>query len=62
MVSKKKVLVDSDILIKAYRGDIFKQKNLEPLKSSYVISVITACALLNGAKSINRREEMVLYY
>lgn len=58
MVNKKKDLVDLDILIKAYRGDIFKQKNPEPLKSSYIISVITACELLNGAKSINRRGEM----
>ncbi|HVZ96623.1 MAG TPA: type II toxin-antitoxin system VapC family toxin [Chitinophagaceae bacterium] len=58
MVIHETVLVDSDILIKAYRGDKIKQKNLRFLKSKYCISVITACELINGARSINRRAGM----
>ena len=57
MVVHKAILVDSDILIKAYRGDKTKQKNLKFIKDKYCISVITACELLSGAKSINQRRE-----
>lgn len=37
-----KVIVDTDILIKAYRGDEVKIKNLHSLKGLYGISVVTA--------------------
>jgi len=57
MVINETILVDSDILIKAYRGDKIKQKNLKFLKDKYCISVITACELLNGAKNIHQRGE-----
>lgn len=57
MVVYETVLVDTDILIKAYRGDKTKQQNLKFLKDKYCISVITACELLNGAKSIHQRTE-----
>lgn len=57
MVVYETILVDSDILIKAYRGDKAKQKNLKLLKDKYCISVITACELLNGAKNIHQRSE-----
>ena len=57
MVVLQSVLVDTDVLIKAYRGDKMKQSNLKLLKDKYCISIITACELLFGAKSINQREE-----
>ena len=57
MVIYESTLVDTDILIKAYRGDKIKQYNLKYLKDKYCISVITACELLNGAKSFHQRGE-----
>lgn len=57
MVVFESVLVDTDILIKAFRGDKSKQSNLKYLRDKYCISVITACELLNGAKNINQRGE-----
>lgn len=57
MVIFESILVGTDILIKAFRGDKTKQKNLKYLKDKYCISIITACELLNGAKNINQREE-----
>ena len=57
MVIFESVLVDTDILIKAYGGDKIKQINLKYLKEKYCISVITACELLNGAKNIHQRGE-----
>ena len=58
MVVNETVLVDTDILIKAYRGDKIKIANLKKLKDKYSISVITACELLAGAKNLNQRAEM----
>ena len=57
MVVSESVLVDTDLLIKSYRGDKVKQNNLKLLKDKYCISVITALELLNGAKSIHQRKE-----
>ncbi|MEP7230039.1 MAG: PIN domain-containing protein [Ginsengibacter sp.] len=57
MVVHETILADTDILIKAYRGDKFKQKNLKLLKDKYCISVITACELLNGSKNKYQRNE-----
>jgi len=57
MVIFESILVDTDILIKAYRGDKIKQNNLKYLKDKYFISVITACELLIGAKNLNQRRE-----
>ncbi len=57
MVMFESVLVDTDILIKSYRGDKVKQNNLKLLKDKYCISVITALELLNGAKSIHQSKE-----
>ena len=65
MVISESILVDTDILIKAYRGDKTKQLNLKYLKDKYCISVITACELINGAKNIKQRREFskaLLYY
>jgi tRNA(fMet)-specific endonuclease VapC len=57
MVIFESVLVDTDILIKAFRGDKIKQNNLKHLKDKYCISVISACELLNGARNFNQRVE-----
>ena len=57
MVISESVLVDTDVLIKAYRDDKAKQTNLKYLKGKYCISVITACELLNGARNIHQRRE-----
>ena len=59
MVIFESVLVDTDILIKAYRGDKIKEANLKYLKGKYCVSVITACELINGAKNINQRTEFI---
>lgn len=49
-----KVIVDTDILIKAYRGNDIKIKNLQSLKGLYGVSVITAIELIAGAKNIKQ--------
>ncbi len=49
-----KVIIDTDILIKAYRGDENKIRNLTLLKDEYCISVITAIELMNGANSFRQ--------
>ncbi len=53
-----KVIVDTDILIKAYRGDPIKIKNLKLLKKSYCISVISAIELIAGSKNIKQYSEL----
>lgn len=59
MVIFESVLVDTDILIKAFRGEKIKQENLKYLKDKYCISVITACELINGAKNNNQHVEFI---
>jgi predicted nucleic acid-binding protein len=59
MVIFESVLVDTDILIKDYRGDKIKEANLKYLKGRYCVSIITACELLNGAKNIKQRAEFL---
>ncbi len=54
MAEKMKVMIDTDILIKAYRGDENKVKNLIQLKDQYCISVITAIEMINGANSFRQ--------
>ncbi|HVX50737.1 MAG TPA: hypothetical protein VHB48_11305 [Chitinophagaceae bacterium] len=54
MEKKIKFIVDTDILIKAYRGDKVKIKNLGLLKDVYSISIITAIELIAGAKNIKQ--------
>lgn len=51
---EQKILVDTDILIKAYRGDESKMRNLALLKGKYVISVVTAIELIAGSKNIKQ--------
>ncbi|MEO8821107.1 MAG: PIN domain-containing protein [Ginsengibacter sp.] len=59
MVIFESVLIDTDILIKAYRGNEIKQINLKYLKDKYCISVITACELITGAKNIKQHKEFI---
>lgn len=49
-----KVIVDTDILIKAYRDDVIKIKNLKLLKNSYCISVISAMELIAGSNNLKQ--------
>ena len=59
MVISESVLVDTDILIKSFRGDHTKQINLKYIEDKYSISVITACELINGANNIKQRGEFM---
>jgi predicted nucleic acid-binding protein len=54
MEKSLRVIVDTDVLIKAYRGDKLKIKNLNLLKDKYCISIISAIELIAGAKSIKQ--------
>lgn len=54
MAEKLRVITDTDVLIKAYRGDATKIRNLSLLKGEYCISVITAMELTAGAKNIKQ--------
>lgn len=49
-----KILVDTDILLKVYRGDKTKHHQLQLIKENFSISVITACEILNGAKNLKQ--------
>ncbi|MBX9783310.1 MAG: type II toxin-antitoxin system VapC family toxin [Chitinophagaceae bacterium] len=61
----KKILVDTDVLIKAYRGDSRTYKELQRIKSDFCISAITAMELYAGAGSIKKltslRRELKAY-
>ena len=49
-----KVIVDTDILIKAYRDDDIKIRNLKLLQNNYCISVISAMELIAGSKNLKQ--------
>lgn len=61
----KKVLVDTDILLKSYRGDKTKFQQLQLIRDNFSISVITAFEILNGAGNIKQlaslRKELKSY-
>ena len=54
MESKKIILVDSDILIKVFRGNKILKTNLDDLENRIVISAVTAFELYVGANSEKR--------
>lgn len=60
-----KILVDTDVLIKSYRGEDNKYEQLELIKNQFAISIITACELLIGANNskqlISIRKELRAY-
>ncbi len=61
----KKVLVDTDIIIKSYRGNSTIYKELLAIKEKFAVSVVTAFELLNGANNIKQlastRKELKAY-
>ncbi|MEO6843888.1 MAG: PIN domain-containing protein [Ginsengibacter sp.] len=54
MAEHLEVIIDTDILIKAYRGDSINIANLKLLKGSYCISVMSAVELIAGSKNIKQ--------
>ena len=50
----KKILVDTDIIIKSFRGNSNIYKELISIKDKFAISVITALELLNVANNIKQ--------
>lgn len=58
MAKNYRIIVDTDILIKIFRGDKEKRELLEPIQDELGLSVITAMELMNGAKSRKREYEV----
>ena len=58
MAAKKIVLVDTDILIKVFRGDTVRKKHLDVLKGRIAISLITALELYQGVNSNKRKQDL----
>lgn len=54
MAKNSGIIVDTDIVIKIFRGDKEKREFLEPIQDKLGLSVITAMELMNGAKSRKR--------
>jgi tRNA(fMet)-specific endonuclease VapC len=50
-MGKKKILIDTDIIIKIYRGNSEKKKEVNPIRTQLAISEITAIELLLGCNS-----------
>jgi predicted nucleic acid-binding protein len=51
MAKNSRILVDTDIIIKIYRGDKEKHKTIAPIQDNLAISAITAIELMIGAKN-----------
>ena len=58
MASYPRVIIDTDIIIKIFRGDKDKRELHEPIQESLALSVITAMELINGARSKAREFDM----
>lgn len=58
MGKKSQVLADTDILIKIYRGDSEKRKQLLPIQEYLSVSLITVMELYNGIQDRKRRYEL----
>ncbi len=50
-MGKKKILVDTDIIIKVYRGNGEKKKEIQPIQNQLAVSEITAIELLLGCNT-----------
>lgn len=59
MAKNTRIIVDTDILIKIFRGDKEKREILESIQEQLGISVITAMELMNGATSKKREFEVL---
>ena len=51
MEKRNRIIIDTDILIKIYRGSAHHTDVLENLSSEFIISCITEMELLNGCKN-----------
>lgn len=58
MAKSTSIIVDTDILIKIYRGDKEKQKVIAPIQNQLAISFITAIELMTGAKTRKKQYEV----
>lgn len=59
MAKNSAALVDTDILIKIYRGDKEKQQIMHPIQENLAISIITIMELQAGAKSNQNKYEIL---
>ncbi len=59
MAKRPTALIDTDILIKIYRGDKEKQRIIEPIQDNLAISIITVMELLAGATSDQNKYEIL---
>jgi predicted nucleic acid-binding protein len=58
MAKRSKILVDTDIIIKIYRGDKEKYNLIASLQDVLAISLITALELMTGAKNKRKQAEV----
>lgn len=58
MAGNLRIIVDTDIVIKIFRGDKEKRELLQSIQGELGLSVITAMELMNGAKSRKREFEV----
>ncbi len=58
MAQRPQILIDTDILIKIYRGNKEKRKHLSQIQNNLAISIITAIELMAGAKTKKRQFEV----
>ncbi len=58
MAGNPRIIVDTDIVIKIFRGDKEKRELLQSVQGELGLSVITAMELMNGAKSRKREFEV----
>jgi predicted nucleic acid-binding protein len=54
----ERILVDTCILIAAYRGDVLISNELKKIHAKIVISPITVMELYKGAKTKERKQEL----
>ena len=50
-MGKKNILVDPDIIIKIYRGNIEKRNQIRPIRNHLAVSEVTAIELLLGCNT-----------
>jgi predicted nucleic acid-binding protein len=58
MAKNTRILVDTDIIIKIYRGDKEKHRRIAPIQDNLAISAITAIELMIGAKNKKKQFEV----
>ncbi len=58
MAQKGIIIIDTDILIKVYRGDVSRKKDLEKLSGRVAVSIITILELMQGVNSKKKLFEL----